>query len=154
MGYLFIIALMVFAVLLILAEIFLIPGLSVAGIAGLGCYIGAIYLAFTSYGLFTGFITLGVSALSLLLLIYWLMRSKGLDRISLHKNSDSTIRAPRENHLKIGDTGITVTRLTLIGNAEINNEIVEVKSSDGFIDEHTPVVVTRLLGDTIIVKRQ
>ena len=154
MGYLFIIALMVFAVLLILAEIFLIPGLSVAGIAGLGCYIGAIYLAFTTYGLFTGLITLGISALSLVLLIYWLMRSKGLDRISLHKNSDSTIRAPRENHLKIGDTGTTVTRLTLIGNAEINNEIVEVKSSDGFIDEHTPIVVTRLLGDTIIVKRQ
>lgn len=37
--------------------------------------------------------------------------------------------------LKPGDKGISVTRLTLIGNADFNGHIIEVQSADGFINE-------------------
>ena len=63
------------------------------------------------------------------------MRSKTLDKIALKKNITSKIDRSAEEKVKIGDTGVTTTRLALIGYAEINGDIVEVKSTDGFLNE-------------------
>ena len=43
-------------------------------------------------------------------------------------------------------------RLALIGEAEINGNIVEVKSESGLVDEGAPVEVVRLSEDTVFVK--
>lgn len=58
-----------------------------------------------------------------------------------------------EAKVKIGDTGITTTRLALIGYAEINGDIVEVKSTDGLMDEKTPIIVNRITDGTILVEK-
>ena len=55
--------------------------------------------------------------------------------------------------MKVGDTGHATTRLALIGYAEINGDIVEVKSNDGFLNEKTPIVVTRITDGVILVER-
>ena len=55
---------------------------------------------------------------------------------------------------KIDDTGITTTRLALIGYAEINGDIVEVKSTDGFLNEKTPIIVNRITDGVILVEKQ
>jgi hypothetical protein len=41
----------------------------------------------------------------------------------------------------------------LIGNAEINGKIIEVKSADGFLNEHTPIVVERIMEGIIMVRK-
>ena len=82
------------------------------------------------------------------------MRSKTLDRISLKTNINSTIDRTAERKIQIGDTGTAITRLALIGNAEINGDIVEVRSADGLLDERTPIVVTRITNDTIFVSKK
>ena len=69
------------------------------------------------------------------------------------KNIDSTIATEASKEVKIGDTGVAITRLALIGNALINDNIVEVKSCDGFLDENTPIIVERILEKVIMVKR-
>lgn len=48
---------------------------------------------------------------------------------------------------------MSLTRLTLIGNAEINGHIIEVQSADGFIEERTPIQVTRINNGTVYVTR-
>ena len=58
-----------------------------------------------------------------------------------------------EEKVKIGDTGITTTRLALIGYAEINGDIVEVKSTDGFLNEKTPIIVNRITDGVILVEK-
>ena len=55
--------------------------------------------------------------------------------------------------IKVGDRGITKTRLALIGDASINGEVVEVKSEMGFINENEDIVVIRITGGTIYVER-
>ncbi|WP_300887245.1 NfeD family protein, partial [uncultured Phocaeicola sp.] len=55
--------------------------------------------------------------------------------------------------IRIGDRGVTVTRLALIGNADINGHIIQVHSSDGLIDENTPIYVERMIEGTVIVRR-
>jgi len=42
----------------------------------------------------------------------------------------------------------------LIGMADINGHHVEVRSIDGYIDEKTPIIVTRIENGTILVEKQ
>ena len=146
----FIIAILVVAaVILFLVELFIIPGISIAGfLAG-----GANYYAFANLGATAGFITLAISVITCVGSLVWFMHSKTLDKIALKKNITSKVDRSAEEKVKIGDTGITTTRLALIGYAEINGDIVEVKSTDGFLNEKTPIIVNRITDGVILVEK-
>lgn len=152
MDILIIALLIITAVILFLVELFLIPGISIAGLSAIGALIYAIYYAFINMGVIAGFITLAVSAIACVGSLIIFMRSKTLDKISLHKNIDSKVDKQAEQSLKVGDKGITTTRLALIGYAEINDKIVEVKSTGEFLDEKTSVIVTRITDGIILVE--
>ena len=153
MDYIIIIGLIILGIIFFLMEVFLIPGINIAAIAS-GCsMIYACYYAFTELGTTQGYITLfAVIILSIGALI-WFMRSRTLDKLSLKKEIHSTIENKVEQSIQVGDQGTAITRLALIGMADFNNQTVEVKSIDGFIDEHTPIVVTRIEEGVIMVKR-
>lgn len=55
-----IVALIIIGVLLLVAELILLPGLSVAGICSLIAYVCAIYATFKSFGSTAGFIVIAV----------------------------------------------------------------------------------------------
>ena len=153
MDILIIILLVVAAIVLFLVELFVVPGISIAGILAGGCIVYANYYAFTHLGLTGGFVTLAVSAVTCIGSLVWFMRSKTLDRLSLKTDIKSTVDRTAERHVKVGDTGITRTRLALVGQAEIAGNLVEVTSADGFLDEKTPVVVSRIVNGTVFVQR-
>ena len=111
------------------------------------------YHAFAYLGTGGGIVTLAVSAVVCIGSLVWFMRSKTLDKIALTTNITSAIDRSAETGVRLGDEGIATTRLALIGYAEINGKIVEVKSDDGFIDEKTPVKVCRLTDGTVFVCR-
>ncbi len=153
MDIVIIIALIVAGLLLFMAEVFLIPGLSLAGIASAGCLIYVNYYAFAQLRATGGLVTLIISLCSYIIMLIWFLRSKAIDKLALKKNIDSTVGTPAEQEVKIGDTGVAITRLALIGNAEINGKIIEVKSADGFLNEHTPIVVERIMEGIIMVRK-
>ena len=144
MDILVIATLICIAAILLLVELFLIPGISIAGILSGICVCYANFYAFSHLGTWGGVITLGVS-------VVCFMRSKTLGKIALKENITSTIGRRAEESIQVGDTGVTTTRLTLIGQAEINGVLVEVKSADGFLNEKTPVVVSRIVDGVIMV---
>ena len=149
MDVLIIIALIAAAVILFLVELFVIPGISLAGISALVCIIYANYYAFANLGTGAGFITLIISGIACI----WFMRSKTLDKLALKKDITSKIDRSAAEKVKVGDTGITITRLAQIGNAEINGNIIEVKSMDGLLNEKTPIVVNRITDGIIFVEK-
>ena len=136
METLIIIALILAGLLLFAVEVFLVPGITLAGIASGISLLYAIYYAFHSVGTQAGFITLAVEAVGIIGITIWFMRSKTVGI-----------------NIQAGDTGMSLTRLTLIGNAEINGHIIEVQSADGFIEERTPIQVTRINNGTVYVTR-
>ncbi len=154
MDILIIIGLIAAGIILFLIEIFVIPGISIAGIGAFFCLIYANYFAFSNLGNTAGFITLAASTIACVGTLILFMKSKTLDKIALKKNITSTIDNEAELSVKEGDSGIAVTRLALIGMADINGHHVEVKSVDGFIDEKTPIVVSRIADGTILVAKQ
>jgi len=154
MDILIIIALIVAGIIMFLVEVFVIPGISIAGVAAFVCLVYANYYAFTNIGTTAGFITLLTTAIACTTVLIWFMKSKTLDKIALKKEISSKVDNSAELSIKVGDTGFAATRLALIGIAEINGSTVEVKSIDGFIDEKTPIVVARIQEGTILVQKQ
>ena len=82
-----------------------------------------------------------------------LVKDGKITKIALKKNITSKVDRSAEEKVKVGDIGVTTTRLALIGYAEINGDIVEVKSSDGFLNEKTPIIVDRIADGVLLVER-
>ena len=152
MGRLFIIALVISALLLLLVELFVIPGSSLAAMLSAICLVWAVAYAFINISALAGIITLIIALILGSCVLIAFMRSKTLDKVALTEEVASTLDRSVAAQVQVGDKGYAVTRLALIGNAEINGHIVEVRSADGFLNEKTPVVVTRVTDNEIIVQ--
>jgi len=55
--------------------------------------------------------------------------------------------------VKIGDVGITSSRLAPMGKVKINGHIVEAKTNDDFIDEGVEVKILEVMNTNILVER-
>ena len=152
METLIIIALIAGGLIFFAIEVFLIPGISLAGIASAISLLYAIYYGFAYLGTTAGIVTIIASAVGIAAVTVWFLRSKTVDRLSLKQTIDYRPDPLKETGIKVGDRGITITRLTLIGNAEFDGHTIEVKSADGFIDEKTEVAVIKIAGNTVYVK--
>lgn len=150
MDIIIIIFLMALAIGLILLEIFLLPGITFAGIGGFVFAIGGIIYAYTT-GTIIGHITLGGSIVVFGGLFFWLLRANSFKKVALHTDVDSKLTSSRDLGIVPGDEGITLSRLAPIGKANIKGITVEAKSREEFIDEQTQVVVIRVDGYNVIV---
>ena len=148
-----IIALIIVALVLMVIEMLLIPGFGIAGLGAIGAFGYANYYAFTEIGNLAGFITLTSTLFLAIVIIVFVLRSRSMDKLALNKNIDSTVANEASKAVRVGDTGVTITRLALIGNALINDSIIEVRSCDGFLDENTPIIVERIVENVILVKK-
>jgi len=153
MDILIIVFVMVAAVALLLAEIFLLPGITIAGVAGALFAIGGIAYAYT-ISMTVGNITLGSSVVAFSGIFLWLMRSNSFHRVSLKTNIESTVESPRNMDLKVGDEGVTLSRLAPIGKARFHHITIEAKSTNEFIDENTPVEIVRIDGYNVLVEKK
>lgn len=145
--------LMSVAIVLILLEIFLLPGITIAGIGGFLFAAAGVVYAY-SMGETAGHITLFLSLITFGGAFVWLLRSRSFNRVALKTNVGSTLTSSRDLGIEPGDEGMTLSRLAPIGKARFKGITVEAKSMDELIDEHTPVVVVRVDGYNILVKRK
>ncbi len=149
---LIIIILVSLAILLFAIEAFVAPGLGVSGICATLCVLAADVLIYNAYGATAAIVAFMVSTALVILFFWWFSRSRALERMSLHSTIDSTSATAAQLSVQPGDEGCALTRLALIGNAEIGGKTVEVKSEGGFIDEGTPLVVTQVNEALILVR--
>ena len=151
MEILIIASLLIAGIILLLLEVFLFPGISLAGIGATVCLVYANVRAFNELGTWPGVITLIISIISSILVFVWFMRSKSLDKLALKKDIDSSVKQPESTTIQVGDTGIALTRLAQIGNAQFGDRIVEVRTTGDFIDAKTPIIVERITDGIILV---
>jgi membrane-bound ClpP family serine protease len=147
----FIAVLILVGLVLIFAEILLIPGIGIAGVLGLLSMGGSCYLAFIEYGITTGLIVLSIIIILLVLLLIWVLRAKTWERMSLKTNITSKAVVP-EFSVSVGDKGVTTTRLAPMGNVRFGNNVLEVTSIEGIINAGTEVEVTMIDDNKVFVK--
>ncbi|MCF2635407.1 NfeD family protein [Prevotellamassilia timonensis] len=136
-----IIILALLALCLGVVEIFIIPGFGVSGIAAILCALADVVLIYQSYGFLPAVLSVAAALVLLGLMLWWVSRSRMLDRMALHSTISSSSASSDQLSVQVGDHGVALTRLALIGNARINGKQVEVKSSGAFINPGTPLVV-------------
>jgi len=153
MGLAFIIGLIVLGVFFMVIEIYLIPGISVAGIAGTACLIGGIVLAYMYYGTVTGTLILGGAGLLLAIVLYAFYKSKAFDKMALKTDIHSTTEPFRGLSVSIGDKGLTVSRLGPIGKVLINGVTIEGRAENELIDANTPVEVIEVGTYNVLVRK-
>ena len=148
-----IILLILLGVLFLVAELVLLPGVSLGALFALVCYGSAIYTAFADYGPFTGgIVVLIILALSFVATVLSL-RSKTWQRFSLKQkiNSSSMPTLP-EQELSVGDRGTTLSRLSPMGKIEVNGRTYEAKSLGAYVDPRKEIEVVGFENFSVIVK--
>lgn len=147
-----IIVLGVLAFVLGMLEVYVVPGFGVAGVCSMLCALADVLLIGHEYGSVAAVAALFAAIIVLGLMMWAFSRSKTLERLSLDSAIDSTNARAEQLSVRPGDEGRALTRLALIGNAEIAGKIVEVKSDGAFIDEGTPVVVISVNEALVVVR--
>lgn len=146
-----VITLILVGLVLIFAEILLIPGVGVAGILGLLSMGGSCFYAFRQMGDVEGYIVTAVNVLLLVALTIYVLRAKTWKRLSLETNINS--KAVSSNlTVVLGDKGVTVTRLAPMGTVRFGNETLEVKALEGMIDPGVEVEVVLIESERVYVK--
>ncbi|MBR2127738.1 MAG: hypothetical protein IJ940_02585 [Bacteroidales bacterium] len=147
----FIITLILVGLVLIFAEIILIPGVGVAGILGLLSMGGSCFYAFNQMGNTAGAIVTGVNALLIVALTIWVLRAKTWKRLSLETNIDSKA-VSSDGVISVGERGKTVTRLAPMGMVLFDKDSVEVKALEGMIDPGVEVEVVMIEDKKVYVR--
>ena len=149
----FIIVLTIVGLVLILSEIFLIPGVGVAGVLGVLALGGACYYVFYEFGVVAGIIFTAAIVTVLIGLVIYTIKTKTWKKLAINTKIDSKAQDSGEESLSVGDTGKAVTRLAPIGMARINGKSYEVKSLEGMLDAGTEIEVVLFEDNKIYVKQ-
>ncbi len=164
------ILLFIMGVVLLLVEIFIIPGFGLAGISGILLVVVSLVLAMQDFvwpvldwqwdilrqNLALVLVSLAVAFVTLILAARFLPRIalfRGLMLTSTQKASEGyTVQQPEaENHLS-GKRGVAITKLRPVGKAEIEDRVLVVEAEGEFLEPGTPVVVTEVSGNRIVVR--
>ena len=136
----------------LVAELVFLPGAALGVILSLASYAAATYFAFVRMGMVGGFITLGIILLLSLIATIISLRAKTWQRFALkNKVEGQSMQTPAEE-VKIGDCGVTISRLSPMGKVLIGGKEYEAKSAEAYIDQRTEVTVIGFENFTIIVK--
>ena len=143
---------------LMIAEMFT-PGLGLMGTFGIIALIAAIVLS--AHSLLDAIFTLAIIFVVLFIAGFIVYRSFTKGRLAnssivLSDRIDSASTSLDNAEIRgiVGKEGITTTALRPSGNAEIDGNIVEVKSMDGFLNEKTPIIVNRITDGVIMVEKK
>lgn len=148
----FIITLILVGLVLIFAEILLVPGVGVAGILGLLSLAGSCYYAFAEMGNTTGIIVTAINAVLVVALTVWVLRAKTWKRFALETNIVSKAVPSGSVTVAVGDRGKTVTRLAPMGTVRFGEVAVEVKALEGLVDPGVEVEVVLIEDNRITVR--
>lgn len=147
-----IIFLIVIGIILILLEFLVIPGTTIAAIAGFILAGSGVYLSYSTYGTNAGHLVLGITVVSTVLAVVFSLRSKTWKKAMLDTEITGVANTYQMDKIAVGDTGKTMSRLAPMGKVMINDIIYEAKSFSQFVDPQTEIEILKIENNIIIVK--
>ena len=149
------IALLILGFLLVLLEIFVIPGLNIFGIIGFLTICIGVAFSYLKMGLLPALGVAGLGLVGTLILLRFLIRVRAWRRLVLDTSSsrDNGYSSSREELDElVGQTGRALTPLRPAGRVEIGERIIDVVSEGSFIDAGDAVEVVLVHGNRIVVQ--
>ncbi|MCP3874021.1 MAG: serine protease [Desulfobacteraceae bacterium] len=152
-SYLFPIALQIIGILVVIAEIF-IPSLGLLAAIALTLFVYSLYLVFTTISTTVGMVFTGVDLILVPVLIVFGMKILAKSPLALKRElskQDGVVSQKEQLEAYINMKGNSVTDLRPAGMAQINSQRVDVVTDGEYIDAGTPIVVTGVTGNQIVV---
>lgn len=148
-----IILLVILAIFLVVVETLLLPGVTFAAIGAAAAGLYATYITYEAYGFPAAMFVLTISLILAAITVFICIRSRSVSKITLKTKVDSTVMPNIRDVVKVGDSGVTVTRLAPMGTVRIGEHSVEAKSTNGLIDPKTEIIVIGYEDNGVIVTR-
>jgi membrane-bound serine protease (ClpP class) len=147
--------LIIIGFILILIEIFLVPGFNIFGVFGFTMVVLGIIFAYTKLSLATANFIMVISLVAALVLVRFVVKSKTWRRIVLEDKQEKVqgFHASSENLAKlIGKRGIAFTPLRPAGIALIEDQKIDVMTEGGFIERNQQIEVILVEGNRVVVR--
>ena len=132
--------------ILLLIEIFVVPGTSIVGFS--------IWQAYRVFGSDKGHLVVIGTLVLVGITLVLAFKSNTWKRMMLNTNVDGRVNELEINKLHVGDLGKSVSRISPAGTALFSNELYEVHTQGDFIDQETEIVIIKIEDNKIIVKRK
>ncbi len=148
-----IILLIVLGFTLLITELIILPGITIAGVLAFCSLCGAAAWTFATFGLMWGFIGLGVIITILVILLKIFFKPSTWKRVALATELSDSIDVPISELCQVGAEGSALTRIAPMGSVSIDGKIFEAKALSGYIDPGTKVRVTGFENQNIIIEK-
>ena len=158
-------------VVLLVIEIFVIPGFGVAGISGIVLMLSSLVLAQQDFivpafdwqwsvlqqnllmvlaSAVGAFVVFGIAAMAL-------KRAPGFNRLALQTTQDAglgySVQDSDVSERYLGKRGITLSTLRPVGNIEIDDELLQAEADGEYLDRGVQVEVTEVSGNRMVVRK-
>ncbi len=153
--YILPILLQVIGILVIIAEIF-IPSLGLLTAIALSVFFYSLYIVYTSISTTAGMVLAGLDIVLVPVLLIFGMKILARSPLALKRElskQEGVVSQKEDPKAYINMKGRSVTDLRPAGMAEINSQRVDVVTDGEYIDADTPIVVTDVSGNRIIVEQ-
>jgi membrane-bound serine protease (ClpP class) len=148
---LIIITVLVLGLVLLFAEVAIVPGFGVAGILGVLALGAGAVAAWTELGPLWGAVTGGTSVIAAIVMLIWLPKSRAGRKMVL-EHSQANAVSQEDRSAFVGRRGITVTPLRPIGRVRFGTEEVDVITEGEYVDRNQEVEVTVVEGARVVVR--
>lgn len=142
--------LFVVGIVLLLLELFVIPGFGVVGVLGVAALLGAIGLSWWKLGVLEAVGAFGLSVAVVGGLLWYLPHSRAGKAMVLSEVQTGT--ASTGPAVELGAEGVTATPLRPAGMVRFAERELDVVSEGLFVDAGTRVRVTRVEGSRVVVE--
>jgi membrane-bound serine protease (ClpP class) len=156
-------------IVLLLLEIFVVPGFGITGIAGIAFMCIGLYLAFVPFVIpkYPWDITLFSHTLVLMLvsilgsitgffiLLHFLPSLPGMNRLVLtreQRREDGFTVATDKTNTLIGSVGKATTGLRPVGKGQFGQQLLDVMAESGFIEKGSAITIIDVKGNRILVR--
>ncbi len=144
--------LVVVGALMLVVELVLLPGITLAAIGALACYGGAAWMAYKNYGV-GGLLWVVVAVIVLSVVATWVsLRAKTWQKLALKDKIESTSGEAPARDVAVGERGVALGRLAPMGTVVIGGRNYEAKTQGEFVDQRTEVEVVGFENLNVIVK--
>ncbi len=153
-AYVIPVLLQVIGIMVIIVEIF-IPSLGVLTVIALALLSYSLYIVFTSISITAGIVFTGLDIIIVPLTIVLGIKILAKSPLSLKRElskHNGVISQKEKLETYINMKGIAVTDLRPAGMAQINSQRVDVVTDGEYIEADTPVIVTGVAGNRIVVE--
>lgn len=147
-----VISLVLFGLLLLIAEIIFVPGTTIVGLVGFVFVVVGVGLGFKYFGSETGWMLVGCTAVASGALFYVAFKANVWGKFALKSSSDSRVNEGAMSDIRPGQEGVALSALRPVGKADIADKTYEVRTNGEYVESGTRIKIVKVISHQIFVE--